>query len=175
MPPPPQRHTPRGTPQPTTVNDSDTEPTWNTATATVPSFLAQLAKNDSFLTSTPGLLSLWTRGYGVDRYGKKIVESYTHIIDILDNKPATTYTFEKPSPVGAFAIKDKAELDAALLKLGLVAPAPLLPLCCSPLRRASQRRTPRSRRERKRSRTPSSSIRSTIRTSTERQPRAYRP
>ena len=82
---------PRSAPKASTENftsDSTTEginATWNTANAKLPDFLSALNRNDALLTSTPGLLSVWIRGYDVDSKGRKIVESDKHILFILNN------------------------------------------------------------------------------------------
>ena len=54
-------------------NDSDMDPTWNTAAAKVPAFLAALKRHDFLFNRTKGALSLYTRGYITDSKNRKVV------------------------------------------------------------------------------------------------------
>ena len=103
-PPTPKSATSADIPDDTT--DSKTE-IWNTAVANLPAFLVSLDRNDSLLSSVPGLLTLWTRGYEIDGKGRKVVESDKHMLWVLNN-PDTEYTFEDPSPVGRHKVADAA-------------------------------------------------------------------
>ena len=66
-------------------NADNTTPVWNTAVANLPAFLVSLDQNDSLLSSVPGLLTLWTRGYEIDGKGRKVVESDKHMLWLLNN------------------------------------------------------------------------------------------
>ena len=76
------------------------------------------------LSSAPGLLSFWTRGYDVDSKGRKVVENDKHMLFCCDN-PDKEYTFSEPSPVDAHVIADAAEARTIARKLGTLAPAGL--------------------------------------------------
>ena len=133
MPPSPRRlsTTPRTPVQPSpdkvslTDTTQDGDISWNTATAKLPAFIAALDKNDAMLSSTPGLLSLWTRGYDIDSKGRKIVESDKHMLFCIQ-QPDKEYTFEEPSPVGAYTIASGTEARAIAVRLG-IAPDPSTP------------------------------------------------
>ena len=76
-------------------NDSDMEPTWNTAAAKVPAFLAALKRHDYLYNRTKGALSLSTRGYTIDDKNRKVVLGWRHI-EHLQAEPTKRYTFEEP-------------------------------------------------------------------------------
>ena len=118
--PPP---TPRSAPKAEVPDDNadNTTQVWNTAVANLPAFLVSLDQNDSLLSSVPGLLTLWTRGYEIDGKGRKVVESDKHMLWLLNN-PDTEYSFESPSPVGTHRIADSAEARITALALGIVPP-----------------------------------------------------
>ena len=101
---------------PNNTDNDDISATWNTATAKLPAFLASLEKNDSLLSSTPGLLLLWTRGYDVDSKGRKVVMSDKHMLYCINNAD-TEYTFKAPSPTNKFAVADATEARLVALAL----------------------------------------------------------
>ena len=114
---------------PNNTDNDDISATWNTATAKLPAFLASLEKNDSLLSSTPGLLLLWTRGYDVDSKGRKVVMSDKHMLYCINNAD-TEYTFKEPSPSNKlikFAVADAAEARIVALALGVIPPSGTAP------------------------------------------------
>ena len=98
----------------TTHDKDDITETWNTATAKLPAFLASLERNDALISSTPGLLLLWTRGYDVDSKGRKVVMSDKHMLQCI-NDSDTEYTFQDPSPTTKYAVADATEARVVAL------------------------------------------------------------
>ena len=78
------------------------EPTWNTAAAKVPAFLASLKRHDYLYNRTKGALSLYTRGYTLDNKNRKVCLGWRHL-EHLQANPTKRYTFEEPSPVETYA------------------------------------------------------------------------
>ena len=71
--PSPRRSNQQGTAPRTTTDTGDTDinPTWNTAAARLPAFLAALKRHDYLFSRTKGALSLYIRGYIVDSKNRK--------------------------------------------------------------------------------------------------------
>ena len=93
------------------------DPTWNTAAAKVPSFLASLKRHDYLYNRTKGALSLYTRGYITDNKNRKVVLGWRHLEHILAN-PTKRYTFEEPSPLSTYAATVAAAELASKTRLG---------------------------------------------------------
>ena len=68
-----------------TTADNDKKATWNSATAKLPAFITALRRNDSMLGLVHHSYSLVRRGWFADSKGKKMVESYRHMVWIIDN------------------------------------------------------------------------------------------
>ena len=99
MAPPKERAKPPAADDISTTADIDKKATWNSATAKLPAFITALRRNDSMFGLVHHSYSLVRRGWFADSKGKKMVESYRHMVWIIDN-PDKLYTFESPSPVG---------------------------------------------------------------------------
>ena len=110
----------------TTHDKDDITETWNTATAKLPAFLASLERNDALISSTPGLLLLWTRGYDVDSKGRKVVMSDKHMLQCI-NDIDTEYTFQDPSPTATYAVANATEARVVALALGIIPPTSTAP------------------------------------------------
>ena len=115
----PRRSNQSGASRTTDTNDtdSDIEPTWNTAAAKVPAFLASLKRHDYLFNRTKGALSLYTRGYIVDTKNRKVVLGWRHI-EHLQAEPTKRYTFEDPSPLTKYAATDAPTELGAKIRLG---------------------------------------------------------
>ena len=106
--------------QPTLTTTTATwklEPTWNTAAAKVPAFLASLKRHDYLYNRTKGALSLYTRGYTIDNKNRKVVLGWRHI-EHLQAEPTKRYTFEEPSPLATYAPTDAPTELASKIRLG---------------------------------------------------------